>query len=137
MPVYSYECECCGSREEIFLRLSEYQSEQICSNCNHTLTKILVPTMISVDYQGYSCPVTGNWIEGKKAHEENLKKHGCRIFESGETRGMRERREAEEATFDKKIEESVERYVGNLSTSQTERLAKEVASGVNIEITRE
>lgn len=39
---------------------------------------------IAGDFSGYECPVTGNWIEGRKAHSENLKKTGCRLLEKGE-----------------------------------------------------
>ncbi len=39
---------------------------------------------IARDYEAYECPVTGNMIEGRSAHRENLKQHGCRIFEPGE-----------------------------------------------------
>lgn len=44
-----------------------------------------LPTpMIVSDYEAYECPVTGNMIEGRTAHEENLAKTGCRILERGE-----------------------------------------------------
>lgn len=33
------------------------------------------------DYEGYQSPVTGEWIEGKRAHREDLKRHGCRLYE--------------------------------------------------------
>lgn len=36
------------------------------------------------DIDGYTCPVSGKWIEGRAAHRENLKRTGCRIFEPGE-----------------------------------------------------
>lgn len=39
---------------------------------------------IAKDYEGYNCPVTGKWIEGRTAHKENLKRQGCRVFEPGE-----------------------------------------------------
>ena len=29
------------------------------------------------DYPAYQSPVTGEWIEGKQARKEDLKKHGC------------------------------------------------------------
>lgn len=36
------------------------------------------------DYSGYTCPVSGAWIEGRAAHKENLKRTGCRLLEKGE-----------------------------------------------------
>ena len=29
------------------------------------------------DTPGYASPITGEWIEGRKARREDLKKHGC------------------------------------------------------------
>lgn len=29
------------------------------------------------DYPAYQSPVTGDWIEGKAARKEDLRKHGC------------------------------------------------------------
>tara|TARA_R110000772_G_scaffold194124_1_gene304915 strand:+ start:1129 stop:1476 length:348 start_codon:yes stop_codon:yes gene_type:complete len=36
------------------------------------------------DYEAYDCPVSGKIIEGRKAHEENLRATGCRLLEPGE-----------------------------------------------------
>tara|TARA_R110000737_G_C14306198_1_gene436976 strand:+ start:39 stop:383 length:345 start_codon:yes stop_codon:yes gene_type:complete len=41
------------------------------------------PQIVS-DYETYECPVSGKFIEGRKAHEENLKSTGCRLLEPGE-----------------------------------------------------
>lgn len=60
------------------------------------------------DYEGYDCPVTGKWVEGRAAHRENLKKHGCHILEKGEARdNERNRIEAEERTIDALAEKVV------------------------------
>lgn len=39
---------------------------------------------ISSDIAGYTCPVTGKWVEGRRAHRDNLKRRGCRLLEPGE-----------------------------------------------------
>lgn len=36
------------------------------------------------DIDGYTCPITGNWVGSRAAHKENLKRSGCRVFEPGE-----------------------------------------------------
>jgi len=41
---------------------------------------------VASDYEGYQCPVTDKWIEGRYAHKENLKRTGCRLLEPGESR---------------------------------------------------
>lgn len=48
---------------------------------------------ISKDYEGYNCPITGKRVEGRKAHRENLEKHGCRLFETGEREDFIKNRE--------------------------------------------
>lgn len=50
---------------------------------------------ISSDYGVYDCPVTGEMIEGRYAHRENLKSKGCRLLEKGEhEHNEKSRREA-------------------------------------------
>lgn len=61
---------------------------------------------ISPDYAAYDCPVTGRMIEGRRAHRENLKQHGCRVLEPGETeQHRRERPRQKEAALNKAIED--------------------------------
>lgn len=38
------------------------------------------------DTVAYTCPITDRPIEGRYAHRENLKRHDCRILETGESR---------------------------------------------------
>lgn len=38
------------------------------------------------DYEAYESPVTGELIEGRHAHQEDLKRHGCRLLEPGESK---------------------------------------------------
>lgn len=66
---------------------------------------------IAGDYEGYTCPITGKWIEGRAAHRENLKRHGCRILERGERRQLEERRREESDRESAKFVESVMRDV--------------------------
>lgn len=63
---------------------------------------------ITRDSEGYDCPVTGKWIEGRAAHRENLKRHGCHVLEKGEHQdNERNRIEAEEKTIDSLAESVV------------------------------
>lgn len=67
--------------------------------------------LLSSDYQGYTCPVTGTWIEGRAAHRENLKRHGCRILEKGEKEEARNTRERElERAIERTADAMVARY---------------------------
>ena len=92
--------------------------------------------MVRGDYAGYNCPVTGKWIEGKRAHEENLKRHGCRVLEPGETDEFKRRRAAEDTALEDSVSGTVEQFVETLPTSKKEQLAAEIQSGVDVAIER-
>ncbi len=63
---------------------------------------------INPDIAGYDCPVTGKWIDGRKDHRENLKRHNCRLLEPGEKReAMNDRERNREAAIDKAAREAV------------------------------
>jgi hypothetical protein len=40
---------------------------------------------VHADFEGYRSPVTGEWIEGRRAHREDLRRHGCRVYEGRES----------------------------------------------------
>lgn len=62
---------------------------------------------ISADYEAYDCPVTGEIIEGRRAHRENLKKQGCRILEPGEREQFKKDKPREiETRLDKDCKEA-------------------------------
>ena len=62
----------------------------------------------SSEYDGYECPVTGKWVEGKHAHRENLKRTGCRLLERGEHEDMKKNGKKR---FEEKIDAAVEKSV--------------------------
>jgi hypothetical protein len=39
---------------------------------------------IQPDLPGYASPITGEWIEGRRARRDDLKRHGCRPYEGRE-----------------------------------------------------
>jgi hypothetical protein len=74
-------------------------------------TNGIIPTSFQVrrDIPGYDCPVTGKWIEGRRAHEENLKQQGCRIVEKGEKEEWIRDRERAAREQDRKLDETIAR----------------------------
>lgn len=59
------------------------------------------------DYSAYDCPVTGQMIEGRHAHSENLKRRGCRLLEAGESRDAPKRAEESfNAELDRTLEDA-------------------------------
>lgn len=136
MPIYSYKCPACGQAFDKFLRLIDYDAPQTCA-CGSEAVKQLAAPAVRGDYAGYNCPVTGNWIEGRRAHEENLRRHGCRVLEPGETEATKRRHAASEAEFDRSIEQTAEQLVAGLSSQKLEKLASEMQSGVTATVERQ
>lgn len=136
MPTYSYRCLGCGGRFDIFKRLADMNRLEKCSHCSFEMVRQLSAPSVRGDYEGYSCPVTGKWIEGRRAHEENLRRHGCRVLEPGETREAQRRREADDAALDASVDATVEEFFEKLPTAKKERLANEVAGGMDVTFER-
>lgn len=129
-PIYEYSCPQCRSLFERFLPLKNYEQPVECEKCGHSpASRVLSPPLISSDYPGYSCPITGEWVEGKKAHRENLAKHGCRVLEPGEREQVEKRRKNEDAALDAAIEETVGREIEAMPAAKRERLGNELDSG--------
>lgn len=137
MPVYNYECAECSIMTERYLKLESYQTSQHCDKCGNVMTKILTPTRFNIDYSEYECPVTGRIIRGRKQHEENLKRTGCRLLEDGEMDAVRKDNYYADKRLEDNIEKSVEKAINGMSTKDVERLAKEVESGIDCGIIRQ
>jgi hypothetical protein len=105
-------------------------------DCGQMMTRELSAPMVRGDYEGYSCPRTGKWIEGRRAHEENLKLHGCRVFEPGEKRMFDENKRRGEAAFNAKIENTVEELIHAMPLEKRESLAIDLQNGANVEVVR-
>ena len=61
------------------------------------------------DYLPYECPITGDIIDGKREHAQNLEKHGCRVHEKGEFEDVKKHgRKRYEAELDRAIDKAVE-----------------------------
>jgi len=84
MPLYDYKCSICREVKEHMVRFADLETASFFC-CGGQTERIISPPHLAVDYPGYECPVTGAWIEGRRAHRENLKRTGCRILEPGES----------------------------------------------------
>ncbi len=89
-------------------KISEMRQNEWC-DCGGAAEKIIVPTQIAPDTEGYECPVTGKWIEGRYQHKENLKRTGCRVYEEGETKDFIKNKEQRQKDFDRRTENIVEK----------------------------
>ena len=136
MPIYAYRCGGCGTSQDIFKRIAQLDEPESCERCGASMTRQVAAPAVLGDYPGYACPITGDWIEGRKAHIENLKKHGCRVYEPGETAQARTSADFAEKQLESSIESTVEEFIEKLPTRKREQLATELESGVDVGVIR-
>lgn len=136
MPLYDHDCPRCRSTFEEFRKAAYSGHAAVCPKCGTPSPKILSPSRVIGDYAPYECPITGKPVSGRKAHRENLAKHNCRVFETGEREGFLRRRAAEDTALDKRIEATVSSQIERMPGSQRESLGRELESGADISITR-
>ena len=136
MPIYAYKCQACARRKDIFKPIAQLDRKEHCETCQTQMERQLAAPAVLGDYAGYSCPISGKWIEGRKAHEENLKRNGCRVLETGETEQVRRNRAQEESVLDRQVESTVEQFWEALPTDGREQLATAVSSGLDVSIDR-
>jgi len=136
MPTYLYKCPACRGHRDVIKSLTVLNRKESCEACQAPMERqISAPAVVS-DYAGYNCPISDKWIEGRRAHEENLKRHGCRIYETGETAEIRRKAASEDAAFDRSVDETVEQFYEALPSEGREALATAVTSGLDVEIAR-
>jgi hypothetical protein len=70
---------------------------------------------LAPDYKPYRCPVTGKPVEGRRAHQENLKRTGCRILEKGEREQAERNRGEEDRKIERVVGEAVEKTAAQLN----------------------
>lgn len=136
MPLYDTECRNCGVKDTRMIALVNLDTPIICNTCNGLMDRLISAPMVRGDIEAYTCPITGKVVSGRKAHEDNLKRHGCRVLETGESEAAQKYRAKVDAQMDKSIESTVEQFVEKLPTHKKEQLAKEVLGGADITITR-
>lgn len=136
MPIYTYQCPACATRRDIFKPLALLDREEPCETCETQMERQLSAPAVLADYAGYSCPISGKWIEGRRAHEENLARHGCRVLEGGETEQARRRGSEEASLLDKEVDNTVEQFYETLPTDKREALAVAVQSGLDVAVER-
>lgn len=136
MPLYDFRCKN-GHTFERMIPLANFSDPVLCS-CNAIADRLISTPMISVENVGYNCPITGKWIGSKRAHEENLAEHGCRVLETGEQQAATAFRASKDAELDKIIEDTVEREIEAMPSAKKEQLANELINGgLTAEIVRE
>lgn len=137
MPTYSYRCPSCQAFRYIVKSLAKLNQPECCFNaCEGMMERQISAPAIRGDYAGYNCPVTGKWIEGRRAHEENLKEQGCRVFEPGERNANEQHRRHDDAQLDKQVEQTAGEFVAKLDGDARDQLGKALEQGADVAVTR-
>ena len=137
MPLHDFECQACSYVYEKFVQHSELYSQR-CPKCQQPVQHVFLSSaQVHGDLSGYTCPVTGKWIDGRKAHSENLKRQGCRVLETGEREALQRARAKEEAQFDRNLDRTIDSALESMPARKREKLFEEVAAGANISIDRQ
>lgn len=136
MPIYAYKCPSCVAAQDVLKRIKDLDLPEACGSCGAVMDRLVVAPAVRGDYPGYNCPITGDWIEGRKAHAENLKKHGCRVYEPGETDQAKAAAAFAEKQLESSIESTVEEFIEKLPTRKREQLATELESGADVGVVR-
>lgn len=135
MPIYAYKCPCCGASFDRLLPLARYNEPVDCV-CGTVAEKQLNAPAVFADYAGYSCPITGDWIEGRKAHEANLAKHNCRVLEPGETEAAKRFATSRDDTLAEKIADTAASLVESMPAVKREQLGRELSNGADVTMER-
>ena len=137
MPTYDFQCGGCGhTAKDVIRSLSEYGSPCACPVCDTPMRQLLSAPHIVMDYAGYTCPVTGEWIEGKRAHRENLARQGCRVLEPGESAATRRAHEQAETQLDRALDATADQMLASLPSHEVEHLCNAVADGLTATVER-
>lgn len=136
MPLYTHRCTNCYSRQAIFKTIEQRDDPRTCGICEFAMERILDAPHVAPDATAYDCPITGKWIEGKRAHVENLKQHGCRVYEPGEREARVKRNAAEEESLSDRIAETAAATVASWDSRKQERLACELSNGADVSFER-
>ena len=134
MPMYQFRCTE-GHTFDRLVPLAQSDEPQPCP-CGAAASRQIIAPAIRTDYPGYTCPVSGKWIEGRVAHRENLARTGCRVLEPGETSALTSRQQSSEAALEAALDSTAEELIANLSSRDKERLAAEMDAGLSAEVVR-
>lgn len=137
MPIYDFICHECSSITPVFRKIDERNRAELCNICLNEMSRMIAAPRVQTDYAGYTCPITGKWVEGRRAHEENLKRHGCRVYESGETEAAKRAATAADTQFEQMLDNTVEEFVEILPTAKREKLVAEMESGLDVAVVRQ
>ena len=136
MPMYSYRCETCKRVEVAFRSIAERAVAPTCVKDGVLMGKFIDAPMVRGDLPGYDCPITGKWVEGRRAHEQNLKVHGCRVYDPGEKEQMLRRKAQESEAQDEAFGDTAAQVFEAMPVEKREAVASALDNGLDFTVER-
>lgn len=136
MPTYTAQCPACLHRFPIFRRIADRNIPANCEKCQTECVRVVDAPRVVVDYAPYNCPITGKEIRGRREHEENLARHGCRVYEPGELDEHKKYRAVQEEQQLDTIAESAADLALSLPEEKLQTLAAELENGAEAPLVR-
>lgn len=99
-------------------------------------TKSQMMTIIRPEF-GYESPTTGHVITNDKARREDLASSGCIEYDPEMKTDQKRRIAAEDAKLDREMDATVDKMIDTLPSDKRARLENEMASGADVEISRQ
>ena len=129
MPLYEFKCED-GHVFDEFLKMADYDNPMTCS-CGKPAKRQITATMLNMDipnWDRYISPSTGKLITSYKDRKRDMKDSGCIDNDPSMKQNAERIRKQKETDLDKKIDETVEKQIGAMSSDQRDVLAKELTT---------
>lgn len=114
MPVYEYRCKR-GHVVTALRKVEDRERPEACHCGQQALKVILSAPRVFGDYEGYVSPASGQWIEGRRAREEDMKRTGCRPYDPSERNDLARREREQEKELDDAVDAAVDVSMAQLT----------------------
>ena len=142
MPIYTYKCNDSGQKITRFTSMKNH-SRVVACNCGSFAEQIIdsapmviIPQHMRYDWNGYESPVSGRHIRNLKERANDMAQHDCVEYDPGMKQDYERRIKEEDADFDKRLDEDVDRLLDNLPAEKMEQLGAELTAGLDINVER-
>lgn len=133
MPLHDFQCRL----DHVTERFVPHGTDVIFCVCGEPAGKVFLHApLVRGDLPGYESPVSGKWIEGRRARVEDLKQTGCRPYEDGEREQYTRRKVADEQAFEARLDATIDQTIQEMPVQKRERLQAEMDGGVDCVVAR-
>lgn len=134
MPLYDLRCAS-GHKFERFIPLAMFGVPVVCA-CGTLAARLPCAPFVRADLPGYSSPITGEWIEGRAARREDLRKHGFVEWDRGMKEDIQRRTAEEERKEESMLDLTIDKAIAELPVEKRDALAGEMEGGLTAQVVR-